>query len=135
MSEKAVQTVFAPDVKKLPQPAKYDDRYFDLELTGFKSGQLSFTVRFLMDGKSDRLTGVSLQSEDSKLSAELFLTLEKDLIQKYGPPNHRSKGTRLLTGWNFPTTTIEMLYAESPLAGRFIYLNYNSTAKTPSARP
>jgi hypothetical protein len=135
MSDEEIQAAFAPDVKRLPKRIKYDERSFDLVLNDFKAGQINFTVRFLMDEQSDRLAGVSLKSEDSTLSADLFWALEKDLIQNYGLPSHRSKGVRLLTGWKFPSSSIEMLYVESPLAGRLIYLNYNSTAAMPASKP
>lgn len=90
----------------------YVDYFVPLELAGKQ-----FKASLKMDIKTDKLSGINVQTaEDEKYASTaevIFEDLEKALGQKYGAPAHidDKKGLKSYTRtrrWVFPTTTIEL---------------------------
>jgi len=90
MSESDIQAAFPANITKLEQSVKYDDQYFNLVLNSFEVVNLDFTVRFLMNGKSDRLAGVRIANSLQRCSG---LSKRNSLSRTARPPCERTART------------------------------------------
>jgi hypothetical protein len=115
MTEEQILSTFEGQVERFTKTETYQEVYVNLWIRNLDIGGEQYEVRFHMDKKTNQLVKVVIKPKDKKGSIVLFKSLEQMLMEKYGPPSYKDDSynpEKFTCAWNFPTTTIELLYIE-----------------------
>jgi hypothetical protein len=148
MTEAEVWRAFQGEAIRFAEKRNYKDDYAMIGIPNYTIGRSRFKIMFMLDSKTNLLTGVNIQPFDQDLGALLlgdrpmppvvngspegiFDELKSLLTQKYGEPtsSETSRSNEHIAVWRFPSTTVE-LECSTALGVRSMSLNYRKSQRT-----
>ena len=97
--------------EKLENPEKFKTGLGIVKIQEIQIEVTKFSAIFIFDESGQKLQQVNLTSAEKKhpeLNAFSFLSVEKLLTEKYGPPTYK-EGTRVVS-WKLPKTSINLTH-------------------------
>jgi hypothetical protein len=145
MTDEQVLEAFTGDVVRLPA-SKELDPYAAIRIPIMKIGRSQFTVRFMLDPKTNQLCEVNILPVEQvhdysgpRTNAPpevIFDELQELLTQRHGKPTSTGpthSGTVTLDDnsavWRFPSTKIQLSYTRTLRFGNRVSVNYTRNAK------
>lgn len=110
-------------------PLKYNGALGSVGIDKVNIGYHDFKVVYQFEG--DRLTQVivqSLEDKNSGINKRAFTDVESLLTQKYGQPNFKNEGTKVV--WNEPGTSIELSHLNIEGITSIVTVMYIPSSKT-----
>lgn len=133
MTDKEIQSALGDQVKPYTEKGKFERAHIDLWIPNLEIGTDQYEVLFVMDNATDKLIQVGITPNPNSDPCVLFKPLEEMLVQKYGSPTHQNNQVGDFTTykriWNFPSTSIQLIYADCQGSSPLLQLTYRSNKK------